>query len=155
MALSESRAELATATTDNSKHSTIAFYHLIAFICATYIYLHRTIFNVTPEEVRETVAEVFHYVQAFFALGDGNFTLWPVFIAFVEAYQEDHLAAAMSWLENSSKVGMGNRVKVKAVIDEVWRTRQSTAITTGQDPGSVIVDWRDVMTELNVDIVLV
>ena len=155
VALSESRAELVAPPTESSRHSTMAFYHLMAFICATYIYLHRTIFNVTPEGIKETVAEVFHYVQAYFALNDGNFTLWPVFIASVEAYQEEDLAAAMSWLENASKVGMGNRVKIQAVIKEVWRTRQNIAISSGQDLGSTIVDWRDVMTKLDADIVLV
>jgi len=143
------------ATSPEPEHNKMAFHHLSAFISATYIYFYRTIFNKPPKDVQQYVREVFHHATAFFAIGEGNLSLWPAFIAAVEAYEECDIVSAKRWLDNASKMGMGNRIKVKIVVEEVWRLRESIAIDIREDIGDVIVDWRDVMANLGMDIVLV
>ena len=140
---------------ENSKNSKMALYHLHSFIAATYIYLYETLFHLPPSHVRQYVAEVFHNIQAFFGLGNGNFSLWPAFIAATAAYLPADVEAAKSWLRSASQVGIGNRIKVQAVIEEVWRLRQITSVESALDLGSIIVDWRDVMHKLDLDILLV
>jgi hypothetical protein len=138
-----------------SKNGKMALYHLNAFIAATYIYLYETLFDLPPNQVKEYVARVFYNIQAFFALGDGNFSLWPAFIAATAAYDPADMKAAKTWLRSASQVGIGNRVKVRAVIEEVWRVRETSSVDTGQGVGHIKVDWRDVMRKLDLDILLV
>lgn len=155
MALMNLRSGPDTENPQNPKHKSMTFYHESAFIAATYIYLHRSVSNLPPQAIQKYVAEVFHNVGAFFSIDEGNFSLWPAFIAAVEAYEEIDLVSARAWLDNASKVGMGNRLKIQAVIQEVWRQREMIAIQSHRDVGSVIIDWRDVMADLKLDIVLV
>lgn len=143
------------ADSERSKNNTMALYHLNAFIAATYIYLYQTLFSSPPGHVQQYVAEVFHNIQAFFALGDGNFSLWPAFIAATAAFEPDDVKAAKIWMKSASQVGIGNRIQVMAVIEEVWHLREIAAVGTGENLGSIIVDWRDVMQKLDCDILLV
>jgi hypothetical protein len=133
----------------------MAFHHLITFISAAHIYLHRVMLNKSPRNVQEHITEVFRNINAFYAIGDGNPLLWPAFIAAVEVYEDNDIAEARSWMKRATKVGMGNRDKAITVIEEVWRVRKETAIQTGQDIGDVVVDWRQVMLTLGLDILLI
>jgi hypothetical protein len=146
---------LSESDSNNFKNSKMALYHLNAFIAATYIYLYQALFDVPPSHVRRYVEEVFHNIQAFFALGNGNFSLWPAFIAAAASCEPDDVAAAKEWLRSASNFGIGNRVKVQAAIEEIWRLREVISGQTNQDLGSIIVDWRDVMQKLGLDIPLV
>lgn len=149
------RMTIDDGTPETSKHRMMARYHLNAFIAATHIYLYQTLFSQPPSYVRPYVIEVFHNIQAFFAIDDGNFSLWPAFIGAVSAYESSDIAAAKVWLERASKVGMGNRLKVKKLIEEVWRLRTARLHETGQELGSINVDWREVMVSMGLDILLV
>ena len=126
-----------------------------AFIHATYIYLYRTIFDSPPQNVRPYVSETLRHVDAFFETSNGNFSIWPAFIAAVEAYTNDDLAAAKRWLERSTSYGMGNRQAVRKVVEEVWQRREDMSEVAGVDRGIVIVDWRIVMKEMDYDVLLV
>jgi hypothetical protein len=140
-----------------SKDDRIAWYHLNAFIAAAHIYLHRTIFDLPPSSdiIKNYVAEVFENVESFLKAGGGNFSLWPAFIAAVEANEAHHIDAAKKWLEFATSVGMGNRFKVKAIVEEVWNLREILSKETGISSGDISVDWRDVMVDLDLDILLV
>ncbi|RVX73278.1 hypothetical protein B0A52_02920 [Exophiala mesophila] len=126
-----------------------------AFIYATYIYLYRTLFDVPPRSVRGYVAETLRHVDDFFSLSGGNFSIWPAFIAAVEAYTVDDMAAARRWLERSTSFGMGNRESVEKVVREVWRTREERCEALDIDLGIIAVDWREVMREMDCDVLLV
>lgn len=134
-----------------------AWYHLNAFIAATNIYLHRTVFDLPPgsEIIRRHVGEVFENIEKFMTVSSGNFSLWPAFIAAVEAHEDTHKTAAKEWLKFSTSVGMGNRFKAKAIVEEVWRLREDSSTRTGVDAGNISVDWRDVLVDLDMDILLV
>ena len=111
--------------------------------------------NLPPAAVALDVSNVFESVDEFFRLGGANLSLWPAFIAAVEAYRDRDKEAARRWLAISTEVGMGNRRKIIALIHHIWQVREGTAHATGQDPGSIAVDWRGIMKKLDLDILLV
>lgn len=137
------------------ERSKMEYYHVNAFISATYVYLYRSIYNLSPCDVRPFVFEVFDNIHAFFAHGDGNLTLWPGFIAAVESYEESDLRAAKVWLDAAASVGMGNRIRIRTIVEDIWRTRDAASREKRKDKGSIIIDWRDVMQNLGLDILLV
>ena len=126
-----------------------------AFIQATYIYLYRSLLEAPPEAVKSYVATTFAHVFAFFSTSDGNFSIWPAFIAAVEAFTEDNIAAARQWLESAVSFGIGSRESMRCIVEEVWRRRNTIAQTSGLRLGLIAVDWREVMQELGIDILLV
>ena len=126
-----------------------------AFIQATYIYLYRSLLNVPPEAVRSYVRMTFSHVSAFSASSHGNFSTWPAFIAAAEAYLEPDMAAARKWLDWSTSFGIGSRDSLKMIIEEVWRRRHRISQSSGLSLGLVVVDWREVMQELDCEVLLI
>lgn len=126
-----------------------------AFIYASYIYLYRTVLDVPPRNVKSYVSETFRHVDAFFSKSDGNFSIWPAFIAAVEAYTIEDMASARRWLNRSTSFGMGNRESVCKVVHEVWRIRSERSTSMAMNAGIVAVDWREVMRETDCDVLLV
>lgn len=126
-----------------------------AFIQATYVYLYRTLLDVPPAAVQSHVSRTFSHVSAFFSSSDGNFSIWPAFIAAVEAVTEENLARAKEWLDSSTSFGIGSRESIRLVVEEVWRRREDIACVSGLELGQIAVSWRDVMQELDCDILLV
>lgn len=155
MSLLDVRSSPRPEDVQNPKTKSMRYYHECAFNAAGNIYLHRYILNSPPHAIQEHVAQVFHNVKEFFSVGEGNFSVWPAFIAAVEAYEEVDLASARIWLDCAARAGMGNRLRIKAVVEEVWRQRAALAAQTRKDLGTIIIDWRAVMAELKLDIVLV
>lgn len=137
------------------RFSTLARYQLNAFIYATYIYLYRTLTDAPPQRVAPYVSLAFQNISAFCAESSGNFSLWPAFIAAVEAYTPEDMQSARQWLEQSINFGLGNRLPVKRIIEEVWRRRDDAHFERAMDKGLVAVDWRDVVRDLGIDILLV
>lgn len=133
----------------------LARYQLNAFIYATYIYLYRTLADAPPHRVAPYVSLVFQNISAFYTESSGNFSLWPAFIAAVEAYTVEDMKSAREWLEQSINFGLGNRLPVKKIIEETWRRRDDAHFEKAMDKGSITVDWRDVVRDLGIDILLV
>ncbi|KAH7155775.1 fungal-specific transcription factor domain-containing protein [Dactylonectria estremocensis] len=126
-----------------------------AFVNATYIYMYRSLLNVPPKTVRSYVKRTFSHVSAFFAVSGGNFSIWPAFIAAVEAYTEEDLVAARGWLSRATSFGVGSRNSITLVVEEVWRQREDISRASGMELGLIIIDWRSVMQELDCDLLLV
>lgn len=139
----------------DSKECTDVHDQKMAFVFATYIHLYRTIYKLPPVRLRYYVRKTFEHVQSFFRTSDGNFSVWPAFIAAVEAYADQDIASARMWLDRSTKFGMANRNALRKVVEEVWRRREDSAASLGTDPGSIAVDWRQVMEQLHCDVLLV
>ncbi|KAJ5889081.1 fungal-specific transcription factor domain-containing protein [Penicillium taxi] len=72
----------------------LARYQLNEFIYTTYIYLYRSLMDAPPKRVATYVSLTFQNISAFCAQSSGNFSLWPAFIAAVEAYTEENMASA-------------------------------------------------------------
>ncbi|KAF7592958.1 hypothetical protein BBP40_012194 [Aspergillus hancockii] len=136
-------------------HEQLARYQLNAFIHATYIYLYRALLDVPPKRVSTYVSLTFQNITAFNDKNSGNLSLWPAFIAAVEAYTEQDMDSARSWLEQSAQFGLGNRLSVRRIIEEVWRRREDAHMKSAMDRGLVTVDWRDVVNDLEIDVLLV
>jgi hypothetical protein len=49
---------------------------------------------------------------------------------------------------------MGNRRHLKTILEEVWHKRAFQAASGGNDSGMIVIHWRDVMTDLGVDVLL-
>jgi hypothetical protein len=133
----------------------LARYQINAFIYATYIYLYRALMGVPPKRVAPYVSLTFHNISAFCAQSSGNFSLWPAFIAAVEAYTEEDMESAREWLDRSVNFGLGNRLPVRRIVEEVWRRREDAHFESSMDKGLITVDWRDVVQDLGIDILLV
>ncbi|KIX04696.1 uncharacterized protein Z518_05566 [Rhinocladiella mackenziei CBS 650.93] len=132
-----------------------AHYQLGAFVNATFIYFYRTLFDLPPGKLENYVIETLENVNLFMSHGYGNMSLWPAFIAAVEASSDGVMSMARTWLEAAITVGMGSRFTVKKVVDEVWRKREVASRKLNLDRQLIAVDWREVMKELNVDVLLV
>lgn len=128
---------------------------LEAFISATYVYFYRTIFDLAPQDLESYVVETLENVSLFTARGYGNMSLWPAFIASVEACSEKTTFLARAWLDNATSLGMGSRLLARKVIEETWQRRETAAQSMGLDSGAVAVDWRQVMKTMNVDVLLI
>lgn len=126
-----------------------------AFLSATHVYIYRTLLDVPPHTVRTYVSKTFEQVLEFHSNGLSNFSIWPAFIAAVEAYTDEDLSAARSWLDLATTFGLGNRTSIKRVVEEVWRRREALSAVTGFEVGSLAIDWRIVMQELDCDVLLI
>lgn len=129
--------------------------HLRAFEAATVIYHHQVSENGTPEYLAPYVHSVLHYISIFLKYCGGNYTLWPVFIAGVEAYEDSDMKKFSELFENATSVGMKNRKKARQIMEAVWSLRSSITAQTGKNRGEVRVNWRKVMRGLDIDVLLV
>ena len=129
--------------------------HLRAFKAAVIIYYHQTFYEAVPGKLAIYASQVFDCMEGFIDISGGNYTLWPLFIAGVEAYMDVHKSKFMTLFESASKVGMGNRVKVKALIERIWEIRACTAIETGCKEEEIHVNWKRVKQDMGIDVLLV
>ncbi|CAG9988144.1 unnamed protein product [Clonostachys byssicola] len=85
-------------------------------------------------------------------------TLWPGFIAAVEAIDMDLRHRSLIWFARARRHGIGNIAKAKALVMEVWRRvdRQTGAGSDRQHMNSELshVDWREIMREKGMYIML-
>lgn len=140
---------------DDDQSQILANHQRQAFISATYIYLYRVLFDLPPYSVRQYVSEVLLRISAFHSASHGNLSIWPAFIAAVEAYIPEDMALARNWLCHTTMFGIGSRVCVRRLVEEVWKRRDEAAAELGIDKGLISIDWRTVMEELDMDILLI
>jgi hypothetical protein len=133
---------------------TLVNLHLHLFNGAVSIYLFRMVLQYPPSAVVDYVWKVLRDTVAFIDMHGGSVSIWPVFIAAAEAYTAESQALAGRFFQFSEKLGVGNRDDVQRVIHQVWTERERLAVEQGCDPGDVIVDWREVMKRLDLDLLL-
>lgn len=157
--LNEYRQQMEHATdiqsTHLQKHEIEVSSQRSAFLEATYIYLYRTLLDVPPRQVQPYVSRALHSVSEFYGVSEGNFSIWPAFIAAVEAYTAEDQAMARQWVNQICRFGMGNRKAVKQVVEELWSRRGTLSDISGLDEGSITIDWIQVMKDLNCDVLIV
>lgn len=83
-------------------------------------------------------------------------TLWPGFVAAVEAVDTDLRHRALVWLARAKRHGIGNVFQAVSLVMEVWRRvdRQWVEKTRGLESELGSVDWRQVMQEQGTYIML-
>lgn len=146
---------LSTDQAGTTKTPSEAVHQSHAFIHAAYIYAYRSLLNVPPHAVQSHVTNALRHVSLFITTSPGNLSIWPAFIAAVEAFSEDNMSAARAWLNHAISFGIGSRNAMKRVVEEVWRRRQAISESSGLNRGLIVVDWRDVMQELDLDLLLI
>lgn len=90
---------------------------------------------------------IFNQVVLYQSLGGTHITLWPMFIAAVEAYEPAHLVILRAWLGAEDQIGVANRRDFRIFMERVWSLREETAETLGVDKAAVCIDWVAMMQE--------
>jgi len=96
-------------------------------------------------------------VKEYQQLGGGYVTLWPVFITAVEVYLPQHKLLVREWLNECETMGAASRKDIRELIEAVWRKRLEIRQHMGgeMEQGEIVVEWRGVMWEKQLDILLV
>jgi hypothetical protein len=128
--------------------------HQRIFRNAAAIYLYRTVYDVVPMMLQDRVSQTLQDTAEFLRSGGGSISIWPVFIAAVEAYTDEDMAVVRLWMSHSRRLGINNRLLAEKIVEEVWRQRKADAQALHVDCGLVSVDWRRVQPELGIDILL-
>ncbi|PKK43540.1 hypothetical protein CI102_12124 [Trichoderma harzianum] len=105
--------------------------HLRLFRNAAIIYLFRTVLNVPPQGVVKYVSTVLQDTLSFIQLHGGAVSMWPVFIAAVEAYEVKDQQIVEQWFDISGQLGIQNRRTAREVIRAVWEKRSQEAKNRG------------------------
>lgn len=133
--------------------------HHRIFQLGAIVYFHRSVLNSLPHTLVAFLDELLRHVKTYRDSGTGYVTLWPVFITAIEAYEERHLVGFQEWLDDCDKMGVANRKDVREVIENVWQKRliiwQHKDANRELPIGSIIVDWREVMAESGLEVLLV
>ncbi|KAI1627882.1 fungal-specific transcription factor domain-containing protein [Exophiala viscosa] len=127
--------------------------HLQAFQAATVIYYYQVCDDTTPRQLSYLVTTVLDLLSAFFEVCGGSFTLWPVCVAAAEAYREDDQAKFVTLLERVARTGR-NMSNYMILLRHIWDVRRSRAAVEGRGIADTRVDWREVMRELEMDLLL-
>ncbi|KAM6485636.1 fungal-specific transcription factor domain-containing protein [Trichoderma sp. SZMC 28011] len=128
--------------------------HLRLFRNAAIIYLFRTVLNVPPQGVVKYVSTVLQDTLSFIQLHGGAVSMWPVFIAAVEAYEVRDQQIVEQWFDISGQLGIQNRRTAREVIRAVWEKRSQEATNRGLKQCQIAIDWREVQQFLGLDLLL-
>ncbi|EPE32810.1 Zn2/Cys6 DNA-binding protein [Glarea lozoyensis ATCC 20868] len=129
--------------------------HLRAYTAAALVYFHHEFYALPPMAMAPYVSEILNSISTFTELTKGNYTLWPIFIAAVEAYEEVDIRRFQELFRNACAVGMANRVQIQKLVERIWKIREAQASQTGQEKGLIRVDWKNVMHVLEMDVLLI
>jgi hypothetical protein len=127
--------------------------HLNLFNGGVMIYFLCTVLQNPPSTVVGHVSEVLNNAITFVDTHSKYVSVWPVFMAMVEAYASESLELSNRYLASSDEVS-GNRKDIDRVVRQVWADREEIARARQCDLGEVSVNWRDVMKRLKLDILL-
>lgn len=128
--------------------------HLDLFAASIMIYCHRNVLHSQPCAVAGYVHKVLSCAHSLMEADCGAAFIWPVFVAAVEAYTPEMQDLASRFLMELEKRGGTSRKAMQQVIRQVWMDRQDLTSHLGCEPGEVAIDWRKVMGNLEVDILL-
>ena len=148
---------LLLCSSQNSQDDPILQLHHQIFQIGAIVYFHRSVLNSPPHALVPFLDELLADVRAYRERGGGYVTLWPVFIAAVEAYEERHQEGFQDWLHDCDRMGAANRKDVREVIESVWRKRlvMWREMGTRMELGGIVVSWTEVMYESGLEVLLV
>lgn len=134
----------------------VRLHHRI-FQLGAIVYFHRSIWDSRPNALIPYIEELLQAVKEYQQLGGGYVTLWPVFITAVEVYLPQHKLLVREWLNECETMGAASRKDIRELIEAVWRKRLEIRQHMGgeMEQGEIVVEWRGVMWEKQLDILLV
>ncbi|KAL7898785.1 fungal-specific transcription factor domain-containing protein [Trichoderma sp. SZMC 28014] len=139
---------------------TLASLHINLFRNAVIIYLLSTVLQFPPSTVAQYVMDVLSDAWLFMNKSPHgtmycSLSLWPLFVAVVDAYLPEAQDIAERILQLAAKTsGTKNRYDVKRLVHKVWAIRRDLAQESKCGPGDIWIDWREVMTQMDMDILL-
>lgn len=139
---------------------TLASLHINLFRNAVIIYLLSTVLQFPPSTVAGYVMDVISDAWLFMNMSPHgtmycSLSLWPLFVAVVDAYLPEAQGIAERILQLIAKTsGTKNRCDVKRLVHKVWAIRIDLAQKSKCCPGDIWIDWREVMTQMDMDILL-
>ncbi|KAK4941257.1 arginine metabolism regulation protein II [Elasticomyces elasticus] len=128
--------------------------NLTLFNSAVAIYLLRVVLRYPPSVVAEQVSQTLSAALALLEMNRVAVSIWPIFIAAAEAYTDEAQALAERVLSLSTSLGATNRAVIHRVVKQIWSERQATAAQRRCEGGDVLVDWRQVLKNMDVEILL-
>jgi hypothetical protein len=131
---------------------TLTRIHLRLFSTAVTIYLFCVVLRCPPSSMAQDVLRVLKDATTFIDTHRGNISIWPLFVAAVEACMQKSQALATHCLDILKSRGAGNRRDTHRVVHQVWAERERLAWERQCDPGEILIDWRPVMRRLKTDI---
>ena len=133
---------------------TLVKVHLHLFNKAVMVYLHRMVLRRPPSSVADYVSEVLTNAIVFLDMNGGEPSIWPIFIAAVEAYTPEAQDMVNHFFDESKLRGTGLREDMRGIIRQVWADRERLSAESQCSPGDVSVNWREVTKRLDVDLLL-
>lgn len=129
--------------------------HLRAFHAGTVIYYYQACDRVSPRSLSSYVTVVLDSLRGFYeTTGGACFTLWPLIIAAMEAVDNQQQAKVMELLECAATTGMRNLVNHRWFIRRVWQTREQKRTAEGVSLDETRVDWRKIMKDSGLDLLV-
>jgi hypothetical protein len=120
------------------------------------IYLFRVVLQYPPSAVAPQVLSTLQTAAELLEPLDraASVSIWPIFVAAVEAYEPAAQNLADAALQVCSSLGAVNRKTAHDIVKTVWERRENIARERNCHVGDVQLDWRKVLEELNIDILL-
>jgi len=137
-----------------SQERSLVTLHSQIFDAAVMIHLCRVVLKCPPSAMASYVLQVLTSVITFIEMGGGHVSAWPMLIAAAEACTPEAQDLATKYFNHSEKSFAGNRRDIYRVARQVWADRDALASERQCSPGDIQLDWRDVMTRLDIDILL-
>ncbi|KPI38154.1 uncharacterized protein AB675_1039 [Cyphellophora attinorum] len=130
--------------------------NLCLFKSGIEIYLFRVVLQYPPSAVAPQVLSTLQTAAELLEPLDraASVSIWPIFIAAVEAYEPVAQDLADAALQVCSSLGAVNRKTAHDIVKTVWARREGIAAERDCHVGDVQLDWRDVLADLNIDILL-
>ena len=126
--------------------------NLNIFKSAVTIFLLCTVLRYPPSAVAEQVLQVLSAAELLLKMDGAAPSIWPLFIASAEAYTPEMQALADCVLSLSVRVGATNREVIQRVVKQIWRKREQVAANQRSDVGETLVNWREVLQRLDIEI---
>ncbi|CAI6013961.1 unnamed protein product, partial [Clonostachys chloroleuca] len=101
----------------NGRLDHLAQLHSRMFLNAAIISLKRLGPGVTPSQVSTHTSSVLNDMSTFLDMDGGSISLWPVFVAAVEACVPSERDMVRRWFEFSSRLGIENRTQARQIIE--------------------------------------
>lgn len=128
--------------------------NLSIFNSAVTIYFVRMVLCCPPTTVLDLVSQVLSAAVEILKSDHAAVSIWPIVIASAEAYTPEAQELADCALSLSTGFGIANRSVIRRVVHSIWAERDKMAAQQQCGIGEILMDWRQLLKQLDVDILL-
>lgn len=132
------------------KSEELTKHHASSFYYACYIYFKHTLRRDRTNMMQGLVRKSLEHLEAIEGLEmnvSGYGLMWPIFITACEARDQDLRDRVIQYLHQGTKLGMETFTSAAKVVQEVWRRLETEVYNH--------LDWREVMKDLGIDLILI